>query len=112
MLWGRKPQPRGSVGLGPTFRSVTRREAWADPSALWFQMCAAANKKLDILLESNALGWPVGCGDNKLKMLECFNMPRDEEVAFLGRCIGAGRASSARYKFSIKHICLFYFVGL
>jgi hypothetical protein len=46
----RKPQPRGSVGLGPTFRSVTRREAWADPCVLWVQMCAAANKKLDILI--------------------------------------------------------------
>src|SRR5262249_16075283 len=39
----RKPQPRGMVGLGPPFRSVTRREAWADLYALWFQMCAAAN---------------------------------------------------------------------
>jgi len=75
-------------------------------------MCAAANKKLDILLESNALGWLVHCGDNKLKVREFFNMPRDGEVAFLGRCIGAGRASSARYKFSIKQIWLIYFVGL
>jgi hypothetical protein len=49
-LGKRKPQPRGSVGLGPTFRSVTRREAWADPFVLWVQMCAAANKKLDILI--------------------------------------------------------------
>jgi hypothetical protein len=72
------------VGLGPTFRSVTRREAWADLSALWFQMCAAANKKLDILIESNALARLVGCRHNKLKLFWLFDMPHDKEVAFWG----------------------------
>jgi hypothetical protein len=72
-------------------------------------MCAAANKKLDILIESNAPGQPVGCGDNKLKMIEFFDMPRDEEVTFLGRCTRAEQAPSVRYKFSIKYIRLVYF---